>query len=70
VRIFSLLTLSSICFFVSGCGNEKVEEDLQGEYSTELCVIIEYWFNDPELAKYPDYFIRDYDKLYQDISLL
>lgn len=41
-----------------------------GEISTENWAINEQWSNDPEFAEYPDYFIIDYVRVYQDKSLL
>ncbi len=43
---------------------------ITGELSTESWAISEYWSNDPELAEYPDYFVVDYVRVYQDKSLL
>ncbi len=43
---------------------------ITGELSTESWAINENWSNDPEMAEYPDYFIVDYVRVYQDKSLL
>ncbi len=43
---------------------------ITGELSTESWAISEKWSNNPELAEYPDYFIVDYVRVYQDKSLL
>jgi len=53
-------------------GVSKVPEyvKITGEISTESWAINEYWSNDPELAEYPDYFVVDYVRVYQDKSLL
>jgi hypothetical protein len=40
-----------------------------GELSTESWATNEEWSNDPELATYPDYFIVDYVRAYQEKSL-
>lgn len=43
---------------------------ITGELSTESWAISEHWSNDPDLAEFPDYFIVDYVRVYQDKSLL
>jgi len=40
----------------------RVELVVNGEIS-------EGWANDPETATYPDYFIVDYVRVYQDVDL-
>lgn len=40
-----------------------------GELSTESWATNEQWSNDPELATFPDYFIVDYVRVYQEKSL-
>jgi len=40
------------------------------ELSTESWAINEKWSNNPEIAEYPDYFIVDYVRVYQDKSRL
>ena len=41
---------------------------ITGELSTESWAINEQWSNDPESAEYPDYFVVDYVRIYQDKS--
>ena len=43
---------------------------ITGELSTEDWAISEYWSNDPETAEYPDHFLVDYVRVYQDKSKL
>lgn len=43
---------------------------ITGELYTVDWAISEYWANDPETAEYPDYFVIDYVRVYQDKSLL
>jgi beta-glucanase (GH16 family) len=42
---------------------------ITGELSTESWAINEQWSNDPESGEYPDYFVVDYVRIYQDKSL-
>jgi hypothetical protein len=41
---------------------------ITGELSTIDWAISEYWASDPESAEYPDYFIIDYVRVYQEKS--
>jgi len=43
---------------------------ITGELSTESWAVGENWSNDPETAEYPDYFLVDYVRVYQDESNL
>lgn len=39
---------------------------ITGELSTKSWAINDYWSNDPETADYPDHFLVDYVRVYQD----
>jgi hypothetical protein len=53
-----------------GVSKVKSYVKVTAELSTESWAINEYWANDPETAEYPDYFLVDYVRVYQDKSRL